>query len=447
VEKLEVNYADQNTIVAGRRFIYEGWRLIAEYTTSGGAVGSQTLGTLVRSYVWGLDAGGGGGSTGALLQIDDRNTGKAYLTAHDANGNVMALYDASDGSAAAIYEYSPFGEILRTEGTYAKTNPFRFSNQYTDEDTGLVYYGHRYYSPSLGRFINRDPIAELGGLNLYGFCGNDAINGYDVLGLNHNPDHHGNDNPFDLGPGVSTFFDRPNIFTLSDEERAEQKRIEEENRKRVLEGLATYGQHKAVGALLDQAQAESGKEATENAASQPTGSAAANRTVQFLRALADAWEKEGMLLAAGNLRHYLDGLGETQDYDFRVLLEHDEVRSAARENRDRFLFITILGRVASTLSDGESVTISDYWTRAAEGDFKQAFGKFQVASYGKFVVRREGNTFYIEGEVEHYFWDWYDFISSGTALNYLWAIPLEKDGGADPYLNLGRVCRWELYGS
>ena len=49
-------------------------------------------------------------------------------------------------------------------------------------NTGLVYYGHRFYSPSLGRFINRDPIEEQGGLNLYGFCGNDAINGYDVLG-------------------------------------------------------------------------------------------------------------------------------------------------------------------------------------------------------------------------------------------------------------------------
>jgi hypothetical protein len=44
------------------------------------------------------------------------------------------------------------------------------------------YYGHRFYSPGLGRFINRDPIEEAGGLNLYGFCGNDGINGFDVMG-------------------------------------------------------------------------------------------------------------------------------------------------------------------------------------------------------------------------------------------------------------------------
>ena len=59
-------------------------------------------------------------------------------------------------------------------------------------ETGLVYYGHRFYSPSLGRFINRDPIEEQGGLNLYGFCGNNAINHWDFLGqilMGHlNPD-------------------------------------------------------------------------------------------------------------------------------------------------------------------------------------------------------------------------------------------------------------------
>ncbi len=42
--------------------------------------------------------------------------------------------------------------------------------------------GQRYYSPSLGRFINHDPIEEQGGLNLYGFCGNNGVNGWDVLG-------------------------------------------------------------------------------------------------------------------------------------------------------------------------------------------------------------------------------------------------------------------------
>jgi len=43
--------------------------------------------------------------------------------------------------------------------------------------------GHRYYSPSLGRFINRDPIEEQGGINLYSFIGNDPVNRWDLLGM------------------------------------------------------------------------------------------------------------------------------------------------------------------------------------------------------------------------------------------------------------------------
>ena len=61
----------------------------------------------------------------------------------------------------------------------------RFTNADTaaDDVSGLAYYGFRYYSASLGRFINRDPIGEAGGLNVYGFAGNDGINGGDLYGL------------------------------------------------------------------------------------------------------------------------------------------------------------------------------------------------------------------------------------------------------------------------
>ncbi|MEX2382235.1 MAG: RHS repeat-associated core domain-containing protein, partial [Opitutales bacterium] len=52
-----------------------------------------------------------------------------------------------------------------------------------DTEAGLYYYGYRYYSPSMGRWINRDPIEERGGLNLYGFVGNDPANYWDFLGL------------------------------------------------------------------------------------------------------------------------------------------------------------------------------------------------------------------------------------------------------------------------
>ena len=57
----------------------------------------------------------------------------------------------------------------------AGQNPFRFSTKYTDDETGLLYYGYRYYNPSTGRWINRDPKGERGGRNLYRFVSNRPI--------------------------------------------------------------------------------------------------------------------------------------------------------------------------------------------------------------------------------------------------------------------------------
>jgi hypothetical protein len=45
-----------------------------------------------------------------------------------------------------------------------------------------VYYNYRYYSPELGRWTKRDSIEESGGLNLYGFVGNDPVGRWDVWG-------------------------------------------------------------------------------------------------------------------------------------------------------------------------------------------------------------------------------------------------------------------------
>jgi RHS repeat-associated protein len=65
----------------------------------------------------------------------------------------------------------------------ANANPFRFSTKYCDEETGLVYYGYRYYQPQTGRWLSRDPIGENGGVNLYGFIMNNPVNSVDMLGL------------------------------------------------------------------------------------------------------------------------------------------------------------------------------------------------------------------------------------------------------------------------
>ena len=78
---------------------------------------------------------------------------------------------------------SPLGKFSARWEIWQSSTPFQFSTQYTDNETDLVYYGYRYYSPALGRWLSRDPIEEQGGLNLYGFVNNDPVNKWDRLGL------------------------------------------------------------------------------------------------------------------------------------------------------------------------------------------------------------------------------------------------------------------------
>ena len=67
-------------------------------------------------------------------------------------------------------------------GSAVPANPLQWSSEICDSELDLVYYNYRHYSPALGRFLSRDPIEEIGGLNLYCFCGNNLLNLYDLLG-------------------------------------------------------------------------------------------------------------------------------------------------------------------------------------------------------------------------------------------------------------------------
>src|SRR5690625_222652 len=141
--------------VEERNFHYHGWNLVAELDDSE---------NLLKSYLWGLDLSGtleGAGGVGGLLAILDHGTNQAYFPTYDGNGNVTALLDVN-AEVAALYEYGPFGEKIRASGPAAELNPFRFSTKYRDEETELDYYGYRYYSSLMGRWLNRDPIKELG---------------------------------------------------------------------------------------------------------------------------------------------------------------------------------------------------------------------------------------------------------------------------------------------
>ncbi|MCX8155481.1 MAG: RHS repeat-associated core domain-containing protein, partial [Verrucomicrobiae bacterium] len=124
-------------------------------------------------------------SVGVLVATVIHNGPKAgvYFPFYDGNENVMGYVRGADGLLAAQYEYGPFGELLRATGPLSQNfNPL-FSTKYHDWETGLLYYGHRYYNPSTGRWPNRDPMGEEAGMNCYSFLGNEPIRGDDYLGL------------------------------------------------------------------------------------------------------------------------------------------------------------------------------------------------------------------------------------------------------------------------
>ena len=175
IRKLVKNSSLQ--VLSDTRFIYDGWNLVAELNSDL---------SLKTSYAWGLDLSGSiqgaGGVGGLLFAVYYSPSTEVYFPAYDGNGNLMALCKGSDGTWAAQYEYGPFGEVIRATGPMARVNPFRWSTQYTDDETDLLMYPARPYSPSTGRFLSRDRIEEEGGLNLYGFVENAPVNFVDPFG-------------------------------------------------------------------------------------------------------------------------------------------------------------------------------------------------------------------------------------------------------------------------
>lgn len=159
------------------KFLYDGWNLITEENL---VAGSWELGA---SYVWGLDLSGtrqGAGGAGGLLWANTPT--HTFAPTADANGNVVAWINTATKVVSGRVDYGPFGEVVQRTGV-AVWLPYGFSTKYEDPETGHLYYGYRYYAPSRGGWLNRDPAGETGGLNLYGMVGNDPVNFWDYLGL------------------------------------------------------------------------------------------------------------------------------------------------------------------------------------------------------------------------------------------------------------------------
>jgi RHS repeat-associated protein len=111
------------------------------------------------------------------------DTGGTPLYYHfDFRGDTVALTNSS-GAVIATTAYGAYGEILSQTGT--ASTPFLYNGLWgvQTDSNALYFHRARYYHPELRRWLNADPIGLAGGLNLYGYVGNNPIGFVDPLGL------------------------------------------------------------------------------------------------------------------------------------------------------------------------------------------------------------------------------------------------------------------------
>jgi RHS repeat-associated protein len=161
-------------------YIYDGKRVIQDRDSNN---------TPTVSYTRGSDLSGsmeGAGGIGGLLARSSGYSGGNWAAHNtyfaDGNGNVTYVLNSSQAMAAS-YRYDPFGNTVSSSGTLASASLYRFSSKEIHANSGMYYYLYRFYDPNLQRWINRDPIGERGGANLYEFVRNSPLGWIDPAGL------------------------------------------------------------------------------------------------------------------------------------------------------------------------------------------------------------------------------------------------------------------------
>ncbi|WP_437715671.1 DUF6531 domain-containing protein [Sorangium sp. So ce448] len=101
-----------------------------------------------------------------FMPIGKIQNDRLFWIANDHLGSPTAVYD-DRGEVAWEGSFDSYGraEIARDDTAC----PWRWPGQYEDDETGLHYNRFRYYDPSAGQYISRDPVGLLGGMNLFAY--------------------------------------------------------------------------------------------------------------------------------------------------------------------------------------------------------------------------------------------------------------------------------------
>jgi len=105
--------------------------------------------------------------------------GQKLLYVTDHLGSVRDVVDTATGAVVGSLDYTPYGAATRAIGTLPS---FRYAGLLWDGNVGLSLATTRFYDAGTGRWLNRDPIREAGGINLYGYVGGNPVKWIDPQG-------------------------------------------------------------------------------------------------------------------------------------------------------------------------------------------------------------------------------------------------------------------------
>jgi RHS repeat-associated protein len=157
--RVQIIERSAGAISSEQNFVYDGWNLNEQ---------RDTTNSVVRRYF--------AQGEQRLTTADSGN----YFYTFDHLGSVREVLD-NTGAVRARYDYDVWGNRTKLSGDL--DCDFGFTSYWFHSPSGLYLSPTRLYSSAFGRFLSRDPLGEKGGLNLYGYVGNDPVNAVDPFGL------------------------------------------------------------------------------------------------------------------------------------------------------------------------------------------------------------------------------------------------------------------------